>query len=65
MKYQFWQDNGEPKILKPYIVESDVKEQKGMMRKSWIKIEYEKDKVIKKFDKVWLDLLFTISLLYI
>ena len=46
MEDEYWAKNGEPKMIKPYIVESIT----GGQRKSWIYIMYEKDKLIKKAD---------------
>lgn len=39
---------GEPTEIEPYIVPSKKPGREGQMRKSWIYIMYEKDKLVKK-----------------
>ena len=46
MEDEFWKVNGEPKHIKPKIVESLV--HPGKLRKSWIQITLEKDKYIPR-----------------
>jgi hypothetical protein len=46
MEDEFWSLNGEPKHLKPEIVQSH--EDPTKMRKSWIQIIYGKDTYIPK-----------------
>ena len=48
MEDEFWLKYGEPKNIKPYIVNSQKQGQEHVKRKSWIYIMYEKDKVITK-----------------
>ena len=46
MEDEFWKVNGEPKNIKPDIVESHIRP--GEMRKSWIQISLEKDRYIPR-----------------
>lgn len=46
MEDEFWKINGEPKHLKPELVQSVINSTK--IRKSWIQIVYGKDKYITK-----------------
>ena len=46
MEEEFWRINGEPRHLKPELVESVV--QPGKVRKSWIQVVYGKDSYITK-----------------
>ncbi|KRW98754.1 hypothetical protein PPERSA_03889 [Pseudocohnilembus persalinus] len=48
MEDEYWAKNGEPKVLKPYLVKSSVPGREDITRKSWIYIMYEKDKMITK-----------------
>ena len=51
MEDSYWEQFGEPKYLKPSITESVDPNKKGVERKSWIDIVYEKDTyVVKKED---------------
>lgn len=55
MEDEYWAKNGEPKVLKPYLVKSSVPGREDITRKSWIYIMYEKDKMItKKEDLDWI-----------
>jgi hypothetical protein len=46
MEEEFWKINGEPRHLKPELVQSIINPTK--VRKSWIQIVYGKDKYISK-----------------
>ena len=46
MEEEFWRINGEPKHIKPELVESVV--YPSTVRKSWIQVIYDKDKYITK-----------------
>jgi hypothetical protein len=46
MEDEFWKVNGEPKHLKPELVQSIINPTK--IRKSWIQIVYGKDKYLSK-----------------
>jgi len=48
MEDEYWTRNGEPTEIEPYIVKSKKPGREGEMRKSWIYIMYEKDKLVKK-----------------
>ena len=47
-KKHFYVILGEPTEIEPYIVKAKNPNKEGEMRKSWIYIMYEKDKLIKK-----------------
>jgi hypothetical protein len=46
MEEEFWKINGEPKCIKPELVESVVRP--GTLRKSWIQVIYGKDSYVTK-----------------
>lgn len=46
MEEQFWKINGQPKFLKPELVQSVIDPNK--VRKSWIQVVYGKDSYITK-----------------
>jgi len=48
MEEEYWAKNGEPTEIEPYIVPSKKPGNEGQLRKSWIYIMYEKDKLVKK-----------------
>jgi hypothetical protein len=50
MEDEFWALHGEPTEIEPYMVPSIKENKENQLRKSWIYIMYEKDKIIKKKD---------------
>jgi hypothetical protein len=50
MEDEFWAHHGEPTEIEPYMVPSCKEGRETQLRKSWIFIMYEKDKIIKKKD---------------
>ncbi len=49
---EFWQKNGAPTQIQPYLVHSQKAGKEDVIRKSWIYIMFEKDKLVPKKEEI-------------